>query len=140
MDRSTLGARGGARMSGLVFPAALLLGLAAQAGAPAGPRGGIAWQQVTIHERIVVRVPRMPIPPVRQPIAAIQPLRWVEKDAPKCVPVHPLAAATATEPDRVVLLVRGGTRLPPQPRDAFPHHTFLSVFFFQRHRRAPPFA
>src|SRR3546814_4892330 len=76
MDRSTLGARSCARMSSLVFPAALLLLLAAPAAAPAGPPGGIAWQQVTIHERIVVRVPRMPIPPGRQPIADIQPLRW----------------------------------------------------------------
>src|SRR3546814_17816702 len=61
MDRSTLGARSCARMSSLVFPAALLLLLAAPAAAPAGPPGGIAWQQVTIHERIVVRLPRMPI-------------------------------------------------------------------------------
>src|SRR3546814_11158248 len=86
MDRSTLGARSCARMSSLVFPAALLLLLAAPAAAPAAPPGGIAWQQVPIHERTVVRGPRMPNPPGVQPTTALQPKRWVEKDAHKQSP------------------------------------------------------
>ncbi|RIA43741.1 hypothetical protein DFR49_1969 [Hephaestia caeni] len=119
-------------MSSLVFPAALLLLLAAPAAAPAGPPGGIAWQQVTIHERIVVRVPRMPIPPGRQPIADVQPLRWVEKDAPKCVAVDTLAAATITEPDSVDLVVRGGSRLRAKLGDDCPALDFYSGFYLKR--------
>src|SRR3546814_16980218 len=56
----------------------------------------------------------MPIPPGRQPIVDIQPLRWVEKYAPKCVAVDTLAAAPVTEPDSVDLVVRGGSRLRPK--------------------------
>src|SRR3546814_14968795 len=138
MDRSTLGARSCARMSSLVFPAALLLLLAAPAAAPAGPPGGIAWQQVTIHERIVVRVPRMPIPPGRQPIADIPPLRWVAKDAPKCVAVDTLAAATVPEPDSVDLVVPGGKRLRAQLGDDSPPPPFSSGLHPQPPRSGRP--
>lgn len=122
-------------MSSLAPPAALLLLLAAPAAtAPAGAPGGIMWQQLTIRERIVVRVPRMPIPPGRQPIADTQPLRWVEKDAPKCVAVDTLAAATITEPDSVDLVVRGGSRLRAKLGDDCPALDFYSGFYLTRTR------
>src|SRR3546814_19007576 len=122
MDRSTLGARSCARMSSLVFPAALLLLLAAPAAAPAGPPRGIAWPQVTIHERIVVRVPRLPIPPGRQPIAELQPLRLVETAVPLSVAADKLAAATLPDAHSDTLVGCCVRQQGLTPRATIPRH------------------
>jgi hypothetical protein len=117
-------------MTSPVLSAALMLLLAAPA-APAAPPA-IAWGQVTVHQRIIIRVPRMPIPPGRQPIADVRPMRWIEKDAPKCVPVATLAAATITQPDSVDLVVRGGSRLRAKLGDECPALDFYSGFYLKR--------
>ena len=117
-------------MTSPAIPAALMLLLAA----PAVPAGSpvIAWGQVAIHQRIVIRVPRMPIPPGRQPIGNVRPMQWVEKNAPKCVPVDTLAAATISEADSVDLVVRGGGRLRAKLGDDCPALDFYSGFYLKR--------
>ncbi len=118
-------------MASPVLPASLMLLLAAPA-APAGAPA-IAWGQVTIHQRIIIRVPRMPLALERRRSAAdIHPMRWVEKDAPKCVPVDTLAAATIAEEDSVDLIVRGGGRLRAKLGDDCPALGFYSGFYLKR--------
>ncbi len=63
--------------------------------------------QLTIRQRIVIRVPAAPAPPV-QPLRR---LRWKEKGGPKCISVNGLAAAAVFKADAVDLMMRGGKRL-----------------------------
>ncbi|MCM8730585.1 hypothetical protein ACFO8O_06330 [Hephaestia sp. GCM10023244] len=120
-------------MSSFVLPAALMLALVAPgAAAPLGPPAGI-WQQLTIRQRIVVRVPRMPVPAeARMPAADIRPIRWEEKNGPKCIAVETLAAATITESDSVDLVVRGGSRLRAKLGDNCPALDFYSGVYLKR--------
>jgi hypothetical protein len=92
------------------FLPALLLALAAPAAADPGAGGpkSVRVTQLTIRERVIVRVPRMPVGPVR---AALPPVTWKEKGGPKCVAVADLAGALVTQPDAVDLVLVGGKRL-----------------------------
>lgn len=117
-------------MTSPAIPAMLMLLLAAPA-SPAEPPA-IPWGQVTIHQRIVIRVPRMPIPARHQPAANVRPMRWIEQDAPKCVPVDTLAAATISGDGSVDLIVRGGGRLRAKLGDDCPALTFYTGFYLKR--------
>jgi len=65
--------------------------------------------QLTIHQRVIIRVPRMAVAPVgRRPIPA--PVRYKESDGPKCVAANSLAGAAITG-EQVDLVLVGGTRL-----------------------------
>lgn len=87
----------------------LLIALAA----PALAASGDPWEfaQLTIRQRVIVRVPRMaPLPPPK-------PIRWVEKKGPKCIPAADLAGALVTERDKLDLVLRGGKRVRAQLED-----------------------
>lgn len=90
------------------FPLALLA-LAAPALASIGERWELA--QLTVRQRVIVRVPRMapPAPP--------KPIRWVEKRGPKCIPVGALAGAMVTERAKLDLVLRGGQRVRAELED-----------------------
>jgi len=92
----------------------LPLALAAIAGpaaavTEAGPddRRVIAVAQLTIHQRVIIRVPRM-APVGRTPIPT--PVRYKESDGPRCVVANALAGA-AIDGELVDLVLVGGTRL-----------------------------
>ena len=99
-------------------PSALALTLAAGAsGAPvpladAQAVGAARLAQVTIHERIIIRVPsaRVSAP---LPVAT----RWVEKTGPKCIAAAELAGAIVTAGDSVDLVLKGGRRVRAQFAD-----------------------
>lgn len=87
---------------------------AEQSRPPAPPPGRRVVTEVTIQQRLIVRIPRLPLG--RAPIAASAaapppPIRWVEKKSDKCVPVQTLAAASIAGADSVDLLLNGGKRL-----------------------------
>jgi hypothetical protein len=65
--------------------------------------GGVV-QRWTIHERIVIRVPRTGIAPV-------SPIRWKEHKAPSCLKLAEVAAATIAAPASVDLLMSDGRRI-----------------------------
>ena len=69
--------------------------------------GRVEVAQLTIHERIVIRVPRMAAPPAPQP----QPVRWKERKGPRCVAAATMAGALITAPDQVDLVLIGGKRV-----------------------------
>lgn len=79
--------------------------LAAGDRAPVRPR--VTITQLTIHERVVIRVPRMAAP---VPIAP-KPIKWKEKKGPKCVAAATMAGALISAPDQVDLVLVGGRRL-----------------------------
>lgn len=73
------------------------------AGDRAGSRVGLA--QLTLHERIVIRVPQVVGPPAPAPV------RWKEKKGPKCVAAASMAGALITARNQVDLVLVGGKRV-----------------------------
>lgn len=70
---------------------------------------GVEFAQLSIHERIVIRVPRMmPSTPARQ---APPPVEWREHKGPKCVAAGDIAGVILAAPGGVDLLTRSATRL-----------------------------
>ena len=95
-----------------------LLALAAPAVSAAGdpPLGLSAGSrmlvgQITIHERIIVRVPRLQpqLAVGRTAIPAV--VAWKEKKGPKCVAATDLGGAMISKPGTVDLVLTGGDRL-----------------------------
>lgn len=86
---------------------------------------------VTVQQRMVIRVPRLPIgrTPIAGAATALPPLRWSEKKTGKCVPVGQLAAATIAGPDSVDLLLNGGKRIRARFDDDCRALDFYSGFY-----------
>lgn len=93
----------------------------AAASAAAGP---VEMAQLTIRQRIIIRVPATPVQPM-----PIQRMRWKEKSGPKCIPMNGLAAAAVMKSDAVDLMLRGGKRLRAQFDSACPSLDFYSGFY-----------
>ena len=106
------------------FPASLALLLAAGVG---DVGDGVELAQLTIRERIVIRVPRMEAAPGRPPA----PVLMVEKKGPKCVPAQSLAGAAITRPDSVDLVLTGGKMLRAHLEDDCPALDFYSGFYLK---------
>lgn len=91
-------------MSRTALPLSLL---ALTAPAFAAAAGQVDYAQLTIRERVIIRVPRMS--PGRTPPA--QPIRWEEKKGPKCIPAAALAGALLSDRKEIDLVLRGGRRV-----------------------------
>lgn len=81
----------------LLAPAAVLADRPVQAG------------QLTIRERVIIRVPRMPLQAA--PVAAPAPIKWKERKGPKCIGAQGMAGAMVTSPRQVDLVLLGGKRI-----------------------------
>lgn len=84
--------------------ALMLPALAAGDGAPVRRQRGVELTQLTIHERIVIRVPMTAVPPPR-------PIKWKEMKGPKCIVAATMAGAIVSAPDQVDLVMLGGQRI-----------------------------
>jgi hypothetical protein len=64
--------------------------------------------QFTLHERIIIRVPKLHqgMPPSQMPIPT--PPRWKEKKGPACIAATDLAGAMISRPGAVDLILVGG--------------------------------
>lgn len=91
------------------LPPLLLLALAAPAAAVAD--GDMRRAQLTIRERIIIRVPRMTAPPGRTSLPVTTPMRWKETKGPKCIPAQGMAGAMVTSAKQVDLVLLGGKRV-----------------------------
>ena len=87
----------------------------------------IEFAQLTIRQRVVVRVPRMESP--RAPM--LPPIEWKEKKGPACVPVSELGGAIVTARDRIDLVMRGGKRVRAQLDDDCPGVDFYRGFYLK---------
>jgi hypothetical protein len=112
---------------------ALLLGtLCLTSAAPAADaQRAVTGTRVTVQQRLIIRVPRLPVgrAPLASAAAPLPPIRWVETRTDKCVPVLNLAAATITSRDSVDLLLNGGKRLRARFDDDCPAIDFYSGFY-----------
>ncbi|WP_375381891.1 hypothetical protein [uncultured Sphingomonas sp.] len=94
----------------------LLALVAAVPGAAQGPAppndAPVQWAQLSIHERIVIRIPRMR----RDPDLAASSLpgepapRWTEKKGARCVPAEDIIGATVPRSGSVDLIMADGQR------------------------------
>ncbi len=80
--------------------------LLAAASSIASAIDGTQLSQLTIQQRIVVRIPIAPVQTAPQ-----TPVRWVEKKGPKCLEINSLAGFAVRGPQVVDLFVRGGQRV-----------------------------
>lgn len=88
---------------------ALAVPVAGIADTPA-PARRVEMAQLTIHERIIIRVPRMAVD-AAAPAAPARPIRWREKKGPRCIPAQRLAGALISAPNQVDLVLIGGMRV-----------------------------
>jgi hypothetical protein len=72
----------------------------------------VQMAQVSIHKRILIRVPRMSRMPAGAPFRAMKPrVVWKEHKGPKCVAVGEIAGAMLNKNGAIDLLMDDGTRL-----------------------------
>ena len=87
--------------------------------------------QLTIHQRIIVRVPQVPPAKAGTEKRTAPQTKWVEKKAPKCIPMGEMAGALITRPDSVDLVMAGGKRLRAHLEDDCPALDFYSGFYLK---------
>jgi hypothetical protein len=100
------------------------LGLA-QASAPA-TSAPLQYAQVIIRERVIVRVPTRPGPNRDR-----RPMRWKEKDGPKCMPLEGIAGAALIDPETVDFIVQGGPRLRVELESSCPALDYYNGFYLR---------
>lgn len=115
------------------LPALLLLVLAPAVSAddalPEPPLDRVELAQLSIHQRIVIRIPRLL---GHRDRSEPEVPRWAEKKGPKCVPAATLAGAIVAEPDTVDLLLIDGTRLRARLDDHCPALDFYSGLYIKQ--------
>lgn len=94
------------------LPAALALMLVAPEPAGGDPAGRVVvqTQQFSFHQRIIVRVPRLPDPERQASDNAQERRAWTEKKSVKCVPLGDVRGATLLTVESVDLMLADGQR------------------------------
>ena len=114
---------------------ASLLALAAPALAAAGDSmaqmDGVRVAQVTVHERVIIRLPRMATPRTITRAPAPVPVKYKEKKGPKCVAVADMGGAMIVEPGAVDLVMEGGKRLRAKLDDDCGPMDFYNGFYLR---------
>lgn len=114
---------------------ASLLALAAPALAAAGDSmaqlDGVQVAQVTVRERVIIRLPRMAPAQSMARAAVPAPVRYREKKGPKCVDVADMGGAMIVEPGAVDLVMEGGKRLRARLDDDCGPMDFYSGFYLR---------
>lgn len=84
--------------------------------AVADAQDGIALAQLTIRQRVIIRVPRVgPAPlPIGRASAAPPPVAYAESKGPRCVAVATMAGAAISAVNVVDLVLGGGARVRAQ--------------------------
>lgn len=76
----------------------------------------------SFHQRIVIRVPR---------VTPVEPVRWRETRAERCVPLENLAGAAFNAARSVDLVLSGGQRLRAHFKEECPAIDFYSGFYIR---------
>ncbi|WP_309503632.1 MULTISPECIES: hypothetical protein [Sphingomonas] len=91
----------------------------------AGSGGGpVVLAQLTIRQQLIIRVPSRIRPPA-------DPVRYKEKDGPKCIPASDLAGAQISNYG-VDLLLRGGKRVRAKLAEDCPPLDYYSGFYIRQ--------
>lgn len=115
-----------------MLPPSLLVLLMAPANVDgADQRARVHYGQFSFHQRIVIRVPRIPDQPPPPPDASPGPVEWSEHKAPKCVAMTSIAGASFTRAESVDLIIVDGRRLRARFDDHCPAIDFYSGFYLK---------
>ena len=115
-----------------VLPVALLALVApavASVGDDLAQLDGVVVAQMTVHERLIIRVPRVRSGPVSKPIPT--PTRWKEKKGPKCIAVAEMGGALVAGPRIVDLVLTGGKRVRARLDDDCAPMDFYNGFYLR---------
>ena len=114
---------------------ASLIALAAPALAAAGDSigqlDGVVVAQMTVRERVIIRLPRMATPRTITRAPAPVPVKYKEKKGPKCVAVADMGGAMIVEPGAVDLVMEGGKRLRAKLDDDCGPMDFYNGFYLR---------
>ena len=117
----------------LRFPPVLLLASAAPfvlSASPPQPEG-VEYAQLTIHERLIIRVPRVSPAPIRGRAAPLPQVRWDEKKGPVCIAMRALTGAAVDREGEVDLVVGGAKRIRAKLDDNCPTLDFYRGFYLK---------
>ena len=109
----------------ILASAAALLTLVLGGAATAAPPGQTEYAQVTVQERVIVRMRR---PGVQTPQAAPV-VHWRETRGPRCIPVRAVAGATGFARNSVDLVLRDNRRIRVQLDRSCPGIDFYGGFY-----------
>lgn len=88
----------------MIFATTAALMMLVFGNADAAPPGGEAFAQVTVRQRIIVRVPG-------RPVQQAAPVQWRESRGPRCVNARLVAGATLVGQNSVDLVMRDNSRV-----------------------------
>jgi hypothetical protein len=117
-------------MSQPVILALILLALAPGASVDESRIEKVEVAQLTVHQRIIIRIPRMSVPP-RQPVQPQSPVTWSEKKGPKCVMMGDLVGAAISAPDSIDLMIDDGSRVRAKLDDDCPPLDYYSSYYLK---------
>lgn len=94
---------------------------------------GTRWAQLTLRERVVIRIPRVSAQATRPQGTerSGKPVEWEEKKAPKCIATQHLAGAAVTRDGDVDLILNNGGRLRAKLDDDCPTLAFYAGFYLK---------
>ncbi|MGH6614270.1 hypothetical protein [Sphingomonas sp.] len=95
---------------------------------------GVLVAQLTIRQRIIIRVPRPPVgpPPMADIVIPDSPRRMAEKNGPKCIPVQNLAGSAEARKDSVDLMMADGSRMRAKLDHDCPALDFYAGFYIKK--------
>lgn len=105
----------------LIGFAMLLLAGGGPAGAEPNEEIRVLYAQLTVRQRVILKVPARPAPPVVT--------RWKEKKGPKCMTMASVAGAAVIERDSVDMILRGGQRIRAEFHRECPALGYYSGFY-----------
>lgn len=118
-------------MPNVGLPLLVMLALVPTASADV-PFERVELAQMTIHQRIVIRIPRVLGGHPMQRTLPDRAVRWAEKRGPKCVSADMLEGAIITGPDSVDLMIADGSRLRAELDDRCPALDFYSGLYLKQ--------
>jgi len=103
------------------------------AGAPADD-GVSEFAQLTIEQRVIIRVPLIapPVPRAR-PAPPRKPVEWKEKSGPKCIPIKAIRSAALGKQENIDLILTDGQRFRVRFERGCRTMGFYSGFYMQPH-------
>jgi hypothetical protein len=110
-------------MIGMTPALLLLIAVAPGEPRPDGEESRIQLAQVIIRERVIIRVPALPV------AAAPPKVKWKEKKAPRCLPMKGVGGAAVIEQDSVDLFLKGGQRIRARFESSCPALDYYSGFY-----------
>jgi hypothetical protein len=109
----------------------LMLALAAPPAVAAAPQpGGMEVAQLTIRQRIIIRVPQ-PSRSAASPVPQPPPVKLDEKKGPKCVPITKLAGSGVARKSSVDLLLSDGSMMRAKLGDDCPALDFYAGLYLK---------